>query len=65
MIDPKAEPIGHRNPYKRIEVGGRLPWRARKAIITREEIEDGLEPKPDPDLYWQDLCGNWHRNDWS
>lgn len=25
MIDPKAEPIGHRNPYKPIDVSGRRP----------------------------------------
>lgn len=25
MIDPKAEPIGHRPPYKPIDVSGRKP----------------------------------------
>lgn len=60
MIDPRAEPIAHRSPYKRIETGCRLPWRQRKALITRYEIEDNLEPVPDPAFYDYDpSCDVW------
>ena len=49
MIDPKAEPIGHRSPYKRID----LSRPKRKAVITRKEAVESNEV-PDPALY--DYC---------
>lgn len=58
MIDPTCEPIGHRPPYKRVDLGKKR--RPTKPIITREEIEDGLERIPDPEFYVQDCwTGNW------
>lgn len=56
MIDPRAEPIGNRSPYKRID----LASKRRKPVITRQEIEDNLEPVPDPAFYVLDyLTDNW------
>ena len=46
MIDRDAQPIGHRSPYKRID----LAQRRRKAVITFDEIMAG-EPVPDPEFY--------------
>lgn len=58
MIARDAEPIGHRPVYKPIDVSGRKP---RKRFITREEVLDNLEPRPDPAFYDQDpYTGNWH-----
>ena len=58
MIAPDAEPIGHTPPYKRIDLAARR--RPTKQCITREEIEDNLEPMPDPNFYDQDFYGNWN-----
>jgi len=52
MIDPRAEPIGHRPPYKRVDLARKR--RPTKPVITRQEIEDNLEPMPDPEFYVQD-----------
>jgi hypothetical protein len=58
MIDPHADPINHRSPYKRIEVAGKR--RPTKPVITRQEIEDNLEPMPNPEFYVLDhLSDNW------
>jgi hypothetical protein len=57
MIDPQAEPIDHRPPYKRIDLARKRPT---KPVITRQEIEDNLEPMPDPEFYVLDyLTDNW------
>jgi hypothetical protein len=40
MIDPEAEPIGHRSPYKRVD----LAARRRPRFITREDYENGVIP---------------------
>jgi hypothetical protein len=56
MIDPKAEPIGNRNPYRRVD----LAARRRPRTITREEIDDNIHRVPDADLYWCDPGGNYH-----
>ena len=60
MIDPKAEPIGNRTPYKPVDL--RPKWRKpeRPLTITREMIEDNLASVPDPAYYWRDPYGNWH-----
>ena len=47
MIAPDAQPIGHRSPYKRIDLAQR---RTRKAVVTQDDIKNG-EPIPDPSLY--------------
>lgn len=49
MIDPKAEPIGHRSPYKRIDLSRPKP----KEVITRKEVVE-TDKVPDPELY--DYC---------
>ena len=41
MIDPKAEPISNRNPYKRIDLAAR---RQRPLVITEEEYQNGVIP---------------------
>jgi hypothetical protein len=57
MIDPKAEPLFNTPPRKPIDISGRKP---RKAVITRQEIEDNIEPLPDPAYYEQEpWTGNW------
>lgn len=57
MIDPKAVPIGNRNPYKRVD----LAAKRRKATITKEEILGNIEREPDPSLYdYNPYTGNWH-----
>lgn len=38
MIARDAEPIGHRPPYKRVDLGARKP---RKAVITQADIDAG------------------------
>lgn len=55
MIAPDAEPIGNRNPYKRVDLGARR----RPRTITREEVENGA-PHPDWKYYWRDPAGNYH-----
>lgn len=58
MIDPTCEPIGHRSPYKRIDLARKR--RPTKPVITREEIADNLEPMPDPEFYALDyLTDKW------
>lgn len=54
MIARDAEPIAHRPPYKRID----LAARRRPLLITREEVENGIDP--DITLYDLDFYGNWH-----
>ena len=49
MIDPKAEPIDHRSPYKRID----LARRKRKAVVTRDDVK-AAGTMPDPAFY--DYC---------
>lgn len=58
MIDPKAEPIGHRSPYKRIDLGRKRPT---KPFISRCEVEDNLEPVPDPTFYEIDFVADGWR----
>ncbi len=49
MIEPDADPIGHRPPYKRIDLGARR----RKSIITKEDYDAG--EMPDEEFYWFDF----------
>jgi hypothetical protein len=58
VIARDAQAIGNRPPYKRVDLAARR--RPTKQTITREEIEDNLEPMPDPDFYTLDFYGNWH-----
>jgi hypothetical protein len=61
MIARDAQPIDHRPPYKRVDLAAkRARPRPTKQRITREEIEDNLEPMPDPEFYDQDFYGNWN-----
>lgn len=56
VIERDAQAIGHRSPYKRIDLGRRR--RELPRTITRAEVE--CKEKPDPDLYWRDPKGDWH-----
>ena len=48
MIAPDAQPIGHRSPYKRID----LARPRRKAVITRDDIKaSGITPDPEQYSY--------------
>ena len=54
MIRPDAEPIGNRNPYKRVDLGRkRLP-----KVITEEDYQRGVIP--DEALYDYD----WTNRAW-
>ena len=56
MIDPKAEPVEHRPPYKRVDLGARrhrLP-----DVITEEDCQNGVIP--DEALYSYD----WDNRVW-
>ena len=46
MIDPKAEPIGNRTPYKPVDL--RPKWRKPE------------QSEPNPDTHWRDPMGKWH-----
>lgn len=52
MIDPKAEPIDNRNPYKRIDLA-KKPKRDYPAIITKQDYANGVIP--DEMLYEYDF----------
>lgn len=56
MIDPKAEPISHKSPYKRID----LQHLGRPRIITREQILDNIHREPCHEAYKYDFySGNF------
>jgi hypothetical protein len=48
MIDPKAEPLFNRSPYKRVD----LARRQRPEVITREDYENGVIPDEALYEYW-------------
>lgn len=48
MISRDAEPIGHRPPYKRVDLSRRLP-----KVVTRDDV-NRTGRNPDPALY--DYC---------
>lgn len=47
MIDPKAEPLFNRPPYKRID----LARKKRPASITLDEVHKGEQDTPDLEYY--------------
>jgi hypothetical protein len=42
MIDPKAEPIGNRNPYGRVDLAARR--HRHPETITKEDYQNGVIP---------------------
>jgi hypothetical protein len=57
MIDPKAEPIGNRNPYKRVDLAARRRQR-HPETITNADYKNGVIP--DETLYDYD----WNAQIW-
>ena len=58
MIDPKAAPIDHQNPLKRVNNLLHPGARHLKLIVTRKEVDDNLEPVPHSKFYDRDFCTN-------
>lgn len=56
MIERDAEPIGHRTPYKRVDLGARRSQ--HPAVITQEDYQNGVIP--DEALYEYD----WNAKHW-
>ena len=52
MIDPKAEPIGNRTPYKPVDL--RPKWRKPDypEVITPDDVLDGVIPDEMLYDYW-------------
>lgn len=51
MIDPKAEPIGHRPPYKPIDVSGRKPVQQAPTEPHTFVLQTRL-----PSMNWRELA---------
>jgi len=50
MIARDAEPIGHRTPYKRVDLGRRRP--RHPEVITQEDYQNGVIPDEALYEYW-------------
>ncbi len=55
MIDPKAEVLQNRSPYKPIDL------RLRREIITRQQVENNEVREPDPEAYQFDYLADLWR----